>query len=139
MTRPSTPAGARAAARGRSAFALGWLKERVLDIIVRGRSSPTSPTPPGPRTTSPGSSNSARDAEILFIEARFLERDRERAAARRHLTARQAGVLARGAGVKRVVPFHFSPRHAHEEMALRGEVEAAFAGAEGVGAIPTPA
>lgn len=69
-----------------------------------------------------------RGAETLFIEAAFLERERERAAARRHLTARQAGTIARLAGVKRVVPFHFSPRYAEEEAALYLELDAAFAG-----------
>ena len=70
----------------------------------------------------------ACNAEVLFVEATFLDRDRERAAARRHLTALQAGTLARLAGAKRVVPFHFSPRHADEEEALRAEVEAGFNG-----------
>ncbi|MEK0083080.1 ribonuclease Z [Benzoatithermus flavus] len=69
----------------------------------------------------------AREAEILFIEATFLDRERERAAARRHLTARQAGTIARLAGAKRVVPFHFSPRYVEEEAALYLELDAAFA------------
>lgn len=70
----------------------------------------------------------ASGVDTLFIEAPFLERDRERARARHHLTALQAGALAREADVRRVVPFHFSPRHAHEEEALRAEVEAGFRG-----------
>jgi ribonuclease Z len=70
----------------------------------------------------------AQGAWLLVIEATFLDRDRERAAARRHLTARQAGTLARLAGAERVLPFHFSPRHAEEEAALRAELEAAYAG-----------
>lgn len=70
----------------------------------------------------------AGGAEILFVEAVFLHRDRERAAARRHLTALQAGALARLAGAKRVVPFHFSPRHAGDEAELRAEVAAGLAG-----------
>jgi len=69
-----------------------------------------------------------RDAEQLFIEAPFPDRDADRAAARHHLTARQAGELARRAGARRCIPFHFSPRHAGEERALREEAQAAFGG-----------
>jgi len=69
-----------------------------------------------------------RDAEQLFIETPFLHRDAARAAARYHLTARQAGNLARRAGVKRCIPFHFSPRYAGEEQSLFGEALTAFNG-----------
>jgi len=68
----------------------------------------------------------ARDAERLYIEAMFLARDTELAAKRRHLTAAQAGLLARRAGVSRLFPFHFSPRYLEEEEALRREAEEAF-------------
>ncbi len=106
-------------------FTLGFLKERVL-YITPGRKlayvTDTAWTP----TNIERIVELARGAEVLFIEATFLDRDREHAAARRHLTAHQAGTLARMAGVKRVVPFHFSPRYADEEPALRAELAAAF-------------
>ena len=51
----------------------------------------------------------ARDADILFIEAAFAGEHAERAARKHHLTAPQAGLLARQAGARRLVPFHFSP------------------------------
>lgn len=70
----------------------------------------------------------ARDADLLFIEAAFADADSERAAERHHLTTVQAGWLGRQAGVRRLEPFHFSPRHAGEEGRLRREVAAAFAG-----------
>ena len=69
----------------------------------------------------------ARNADALFIEAGFLDCDAAVAAARRHLTARQAGRLARAAGARRVVPFHFSTRYRGDGAALVAEAEAAWA------------
>jgi len=67
-----------------------------------------------------------RGANLLFIEAPFLEEDRERADATAHLTAFQAGRLAAEAGVQRVVPFHFSPKYEPDATRLLAEVEAGY-------------
>ena len=79
----------------------------------------------------------ARGADVLFIETPFLHRDSARAAAKHHLTARQAGALARSAGVKTVVPFHFSPMY-HDDAgtALRAELAQAFGAGGKPGAPP---
>jgi ribonuclease Z len=53
----------------------------------------------------------AQNADHLFIEAAFLEKDRDIAEKKCHLTAWQAGSIAGKAGVKQVTPFHFSPRY----------------------------
>jgi ribonuclease Z len=72
----------------------------------------------------------ARGATCLVCEAPFLEAERERAASRAHLTARQAGALARWAGVDRLMLFHFSPLHDGAQDELRREAEDEFAGRE---------
>lgn len=68
----------------------------------------------------------AESADILFIEAPFLDEEAEQAAAKYHLTARQAGELARKAGVKRFVLFHFSPKYRGQEFLLEEEALEAF-------------
>ena len=107
------------------AVALGPLKAEVLHIA------------PGQRIAyvvdSDGSEGNlsriaalARNADPLFIEAAFLQIDAQLAAERRHLTAAQAGTVARQAKAVRVIPLHFSPRYIDREDELRGEVERAF-------------
>lgn len=68
------------------------------------------------------------NADYLFIEASFLEADADRALARSHLTARQAGELARRGNVARVIPFHFSARYGGREQEIRDELERAWQG-----------
>jgi ribonuclease Z len=79
----------------------------------------------------------ARDADILFIEAPFLDEDAGQAKARNHLTARQAGVLARCAKAKQLRSFHYSPRYRGREREIIKEAEAAFGEAEAVANLPT--
>jgi ribonuclease Z len=68
----------------------------------------------------------ARAADILFIEAVFAHADADLARERAHLTTTAAGEIAAAAGVRRVEPFHFSPRYTGEEDRMLGEVMAPF-------------
>ena len=64
----------------------------------------------------------AKDADILFIE----EADAALAKVRHHLTARQAGTIARLAEVKRIVTLHQSPRYKEIGNRLAEEARDAF-------------
>lgn len=68
----------------------------------------------------------ARDADLLFIEATFAADEVERAAEKHHLTSRQAGLLGRRAGARRIVPFHFSPKHSEAGDRLLHEALESF-------------
>ncbi len=70
----------------------------------------------------------ARDADVFYCESLFLDEDREQALKRYHMTARQAGTLARLAGAKRIEVFHFSPRYDGQAGRLYNEAAAAFRG-----------
>jgi ribonuclease Z len=68
----------------------------------------------------------AEGADHLFIEAGFLECDRDVAREKYHLTAREAGEWAGMAGVKDFTLFHFSPRYRGREEEFRQEAMEAF-------------
>jgi ribonuclease BN (tRNA processing enzyme) len=69
----------------------------------------------------------AQGAELFFCEATFCEADADQAQATQHLTTRACGELALAAGVKRLVPFHFSKRYNHAADRVYAEVRAACA------------
>jgi ribonuclease Z len=68
----------------------------------------------------------ARQADQLFIEAVFLHRDLALAEAARHLTARDAGEIAREAGARFFTVFHHSARYLSDPAALTEEARDAF-------------
>ncbi len=70
----------------------------------------------------------ARDVDLLVCEAPFLHEDEPLARERAHLTARQAGEIARAAGARRLAPFHFSPRYQGRKHELFAEAAEAFGG-----------
>ncbi len=67
-------------------------------------------------------------ADLFVCEAAYPERDRQRAAARYHLTAGQAGRLALEAKARRLAVFHFSPKYRDCPGELLDEAMAAFGG-----------
>lgn len=68
----------------------------------------------------------AANADHLFIETAFLDRDEETARRKYHLTSKQAGEIAKKARVKQFTPFHFSPRYTGEAETIHREAMEAF-------------
>jgi ribonuclease Z len=79
----------------------------------------------GDTETTDGLSEHVRDADLLVIEATFLERDAAMASDYGHLTAGRAAELAADAGVKQLVLTHISGRYEDEE--ILAEARAIFA------------
>jgi ribonuclease Z len=65
-------------------------------------------------------------ADLFYCEAGYPERDCDRARARFHLTAGQAGRLAAAAQVRRLSVFHFSPKYRDCPGELLDEAMTAF-------------
>lgn len=70
----------------------------------------------------------AHGADVFYCESPYLDADREKAFDRYHLTARQAGTLARKAAVRDLVVFHFSSRYMGQGDAIEREAQEAFRG-----------
>ena len=70
--------------------------------------------------------NFVQGADVLYIETYFLDRDKMRARDRYHLTAREAGMIAREAGVGRMEAIHFSPRYIDNPDELLREAREEF-------------
>lgn len=103
---------------------LGLLRERILRVVAGQKIAYVVDCGFNP-TNAARIVELAHDADWLYVESPFLHEDAAHAARKHHLTARQAGWLARQARAKRVVPFHFSPKYRGCETRLRAEVEEA--------------
>lgn len=68
----------------------------------------------------------AQDADIMYLEAHFLTQDEDKARLTHHLTAKQAGRIARRANVKKLQVFHFSPKYRGREEEVEREAMEAF-------------
>ncbi len=67
-----------------------------------------------------------RGSDVLYIETFFLDEDRDRACERYHLTAKEAGIIAREAGVRRFEALHFSSKYMKISERLLEEAEREF-------------
>jgi ribonuclease Z len=68
------------------------------------------------------------DVDLLYIECVFADAERDHALRKNHLTARQAGSIARRLRARALVPFHFSPRYQGREQDLVDEAVQAWSG-----------
>lgn len=68
------------------------------------------------------------ESDVLYCESPFLDEDRDQAAMRYHLTAAEAGTIARMSRAHRLKVFHYSPRYQGRGDLLRAEADAAFRG-----------
>ena len=109
------------------AVPLGDLKDKVLRIVPGQKIAYVTDVGYTPENVE-AIVNLARAADALFIETAFLHEEERRAAEKFHLTAWQAGELARRAGAKRLIPFHFSPKHSEQGDRLMREAMEAFGG-----------
>jgi ribonuclease Z len=108
-------------------FPLAELKARVLEFVPGQRVCYVTDAADHPHNRA-SLARFLKDADLVFIEAVFLDEDREQAARKAHLTARAAGEIARGAGVKLAVPFHFSTRYLGRQEELRRDFERGWHG-----------
>jgi ribonuclease Z len=108
-------------------FRLGELKHRVLELVPGQRVCYVTDVA-GHEDNRQALSAFLREADVAYIEAVFLDEDCAHAARKAHLTASQAGRIAREAGVKVAVPFHFSTRYFPDEQRLREEFERSYRG-----------
>ena len=68
----------------------------------------------------------ARSADLLVHEATFGDEEAERAVETGHSTAREAAVVARKAGCRRLVLSHFSARYSRDASELETQARAEF-------------
>jgi ribonuclease Z len=89
----------------------------------------------------PGALQLADGADLLVCESTFLDVDADMAEEYGHLTARQAGRLAREAGARRLVLTHFSRRYADDQVfadEARSEFDGDVVLAEDLMIVPVP-
>jgi ribonuclease Z len=107
-------------------FILGDLIENRLVIITRGQKVTYVVDAIGSRENRERIVRLASGSDTFFCEAAFTDEDRDKALEKYHLTAREAGEMAREAGVQRLEIFHFSPKYRENPSDLYEEAFSAF-------------
>ncbi len=108
-------------------YTLGTLKEKLVTVTPGQKIAYITDTVYTP-TNIPRIVNLVREADLLFCESPFTAEEEDRARDRCHLTTRQAGLLAKEAGVKQLKTFHYSKRHSHQTDRLVREAQDTFQG-----------
>ncbi|MBN2372979.1 ribonuclease Z [bacterium] len=105
---------------------LGWVKQKGLFTISQGQKIAYVTDIGYTQENISRLTSFAMDADYLFCEAAFLEEDSQLAKKKCHLTAHQAGLIARQANARKLIPFHFSPRYQGREDLIYKEAERSF-------------
>ncbi len=107
-------------------FTLGDFIENRLLIITRGQKVTYVADAAGNKENRESIVRLASASDTFFCEAAFLSVDSDKAIKKYHLTARDAGEIAREAGVQRLFIFHFSPKYRENPTDLYEEAYREF-------------
>ncbi len=72
----------------------------------------------------------AKNSDLLIAEANYLDKDKELAKEHKHLTARQAALIAEKSKSKKLILTHINQRYDNKESALLKEAERIFKNTE---------
>ncbi len=111
-------------AEGRKAH-LGELKRQLIQVVPGHKLAYVTDTIYNDETVARAVAL-ARGADHFICEAVFLEEDARLAEQNFHMTARQAGMVARAAGVRRMEIVHHSRRYRGKDAQFLAEVRAEF-------------
>ncbi|MEJ2683862.1 MAG: hypothetical protein P8Z71_05650 [Candidatus Sulfobium sp.] len=109
---------------GGKRYRLGQLSH--IALITKGRKISYATDIAINRRNAAGLITLVKGSDVFYCEAYFLEKDRDRAVERFHLTARASGMIAREADVKKLVITHISPKYKDCPEEVIGEAMAAF-------------
>lgn len=109
-------------------FKLEDFIENRLVLITRGQKVTYVADAAGSKENKEKIISMAKGSDTFFCEAAFLDMDRDKALKKYHLTAKDAGGIAREAGAGRLAIFHFSPKYRDNPSDLYEEARNEFGG-----------